>query len=428
MFALGCGASTSARDKTVVGDGTGTTTGDDTPDTPDPGDDSTTNDPDDPTSSGTIDPNGDLKPDDPKGDGDTANKTPAPTPTPTQIDPKLKTSKSRVELSDFLVKPAKQALAKKQWALAISYYSGLVAARGPGSPEALDLVFSLVQENQYQRAQLVLEEFIAHTSDPEELVKQKEALNRLQGAENPFSRDFKPVPASADAGKLYKLGREAFKKKQYADALFYYQVGSALDPDLPGFLRELGATYDKLGLVDKKVDYLGRYLLLRPFGKNSDFARKELGAHKKAYGKLTIASALPCDMVWLNEQLVPGKLPIKNLVVAPGLYTALCYNIKFDIAYFEERTVAATGSANLEFNWAVIVNKLEKPFGRIAIENVLANTRSFMRAPLGRPDGFGVVVPSDGRALELQLTSLDGSKKDTRFIKIAPGSTEVIKW
>jgi hypothetical protein len=133
--------------------------------------------------------------------------------------------------------------------------------------------------------------------------------------------------------------------------------------------------------------------------------------------------------VWLNEQPVPGKLPLKGLVVAPGRYTALCYNVKYDIAYFEQRSVAAAGAATLKFDWAVVVNKLEKPFGRISIENTLADRPgTFVQMPLGLTDGFGVVVPPDGRALEVRLTSLDGSRKDTRFIKISPGSTEVIKW
>ncbi|HUH05887.1 MAG TPA: hypothetical protein VML75_28050 [Kofleriaceae bacterium] len=424
MFALGCGGATTSAKPDEPGGPNGEVTNDDPSET---AGDSTT----DPAPDSKIDPHGDVRSGDPKaasnGGQDAVAKTPTEPASP--VDPKLKTSKSPVELSEFLVKPAKQALSKKQWALAISYYSGLVAARGPASPEALDLVFALVQESQFARAERVLEDFIRTTSDAAAKATQTDALNRLKAAENPFSRDFKPVPASADAGKVYKLGRDAFAKKQYADALFYYQVGSALDPDLPGFLRELGATYDKLGLVDKKVEYLGRYLLLRPFGKNSDFARKELGAHKKAYGKLTLASALPCDMVWLNEQPVPGKLPLKGLLVAPGRYTALCYNVKYDIAYFEERSVAAGSSATLEFNWAVLVDGLKDPFGRIAIENALAKRPgTFVRVPLGRTGGFGVVVPADGRALEVRLTSLDGSKKDTRFIKIAPGSTEVIKW
>lgn len=430
VFALGCGGgSSSARpdeptDPSADGDAGDSAepaesnpAGDPTVETPGPGSE--------------IDPNGDVKTGDPKGasNGGQAPVIKTPIAPAAPVDPKLKTSKSPVELSEFLVKPAKEALSKKQWALAISYYSGLVAARGPASPEALDLVFALVQESQYARAQRVLEDFIDSTTDVAAMETQKEALKRLKDAENPFSREFKPVPARADAGKVYKLGRDAFSKKQYADALFYYQVGSALDPDLPGFLRELGATYDKLGLVDKKIDYLGRYLLLRPFGKNSDFARKELSAHKKAYGKLTLDSAKPCDMVWLNEQPVPGKLPLKGLVVAPGRYTALCYNVKFDIAYFEESLVTAGASATLKFNWAVLVNKLENPYGRIAIENALAQRPgTFVRVPLGRSQGFGVVVPSDGRALEVRLTSLNGTKKDTRFIKIAPGSTEVIKW
>ena len=63
----------------------------------------------------------------------------------------------------------------------------------------------------------------------------------------------------------------------------------------------------------------------------------------------------------------------------------------------------------------------------------------------GRPRGFGFVemgsnedadkaireldgYQMDGRALKVQLKALDGSRRVERFLRIQPGSREVIKW
>ena len=57
-------------------------------------------------------------------------------------------------------------------------------------------------------------------------------------------------------------------------------MGYALAPDLPGFLRELGSTYDKLDAPDRKREFYRRYLVQRPFGANADVVRDELAKDK----------------------------------------------------------------------------------------------------------------------------------------------------
>ncbi len=331
--------------------------------------------------------------------------------------PKFKPSGDPVEMSKFLVGPAADAVKAKNYPLAISYYQGLVAARGKASPEAMELVEALVQENQYQRALDVLDDFIAETDDPKELRTAKTARENLAKFENPFSREFKPVYASKDAGKTFELGRKAFKAKKYADALLYYQIGLALDPGLPGFLREIGATYDKLGAVKEKVDYLGKYLWLQPFGKNAEFARKLLAKHPKLTSKISVVSPLPCDYVWLNGQLVPHKLPVKDLLVGPGYYAAICWNQGYELQYVEEIDHLEPGhKGTIKFSWAVIINQLEKPYGRVQVEDAL-NPGVMRSVPLSLASGFGIPVPADGRALKVQLTSLNGAKRETRYIR-----------
>lgn len=363
----------------------------------------------------------------PDGSGDATGDSDS-APAPAAKDAKFKPAGDPVEMSKFLVAPAEKAMKEKKYPLAIAYYQGLVAARGKASKEAMSLVEALVQENQYQRAIDVLDDFIAATDDPKALRQAKTARENLAKFENPFSREFKPVYPGKEAGEAFKLGRKAFKAKKYADALLYYQIGVALDPDLVGFLREIGATYDKLGAVKEKVDYLGKYLWLQPFGKNSDFARKLLAKHKKLTSRLSIVSPLPCDYVWLNGQLVPHKLPVKNLLVGPGYYAAICWNQSYELQYVEEIDHLDAGKqGTIKFNWAVIVNKLENPYGRVQVEDAL-NPGTMRSVPLSLSKGFGIPVPADGRALKVHITSLNGAKDQTRYIKIAPGSTEVVKW
>ncbi len=377
---------------------------------------------------------GAAQPDNPADDDDDGQAAPAergdtgPAAKPAEVEARFKTSIPPDKMSDYLEAPAKAAMKKQNWALAISLYRGLVTARGPGSPEAAELAKAWTLAGQYESARSVLADFIAATTD----VKAKKAAikerDRLEEAKNPFANQgFQVASANKEATRAFKNGRAAFKKKKYADALLYYRMGSALAPDMPGFLRELGATYDKLGADKEKTVYYQRYLHDFPFGKNAEFVRKALVKVKGATGKLTVKSALPCEDFWMQAQHPGSKLPIKNLVVPPGSYEALCINYKYQLAYYETAKVEAGKSATLSFNWAVLVNELKNPFGRIAIENSLYKDGRMTQLSIAQPEQ-GVVVPKDGRALKMVLTSLDGVKKVARDIKLQPGQREVIKW
>src|SRR5439155_26924199 len=111
----------------------------------------------------------------------------------------------------------------------------------------------------------------------------------------------------------------AFALTQYGDALVFFHMGHALAPELPGFLRELGSTYDRLGASSQKREFYRRYLVQRPFGANADAVRVELAKEKDAPGSLIITSSLPCAELWVNRQKLP-KLDLsgKGIPVAPG--------------------------------------------------------------------------------------------------------------
>jgi tetratricopeptide (TPR) repeat protein len=239
----------------------------------------------------------------------------------------------------------------------------------------------------------------------------------------------KPVPiVSIDklANQSFKLGRAAFAKKDYGDALVYYSMGYRLAPDLPGFLRELGATYDKLGAPDKKLDFYLAYLHRRPFGKNADEVRKSLANNKTALGHLTISASLPCEEVYLAAERITAKLPVKDLALAPGTYKAFCVNYKYELGDFEKVTITAGQTAQLSFAWGIIVNKLENPYGRIAVESPDQNG-TMLDLGVDQPE-LGVVVPADGHAMRMIMKDDSGAQTKECFVKIAPGQRLVVTW
>jgi tetratricopeptide (TPR) repeat protein len=338
----------------------------------------------------------------------------------------VQTAKSRGDLSGFLVRKAEAAAEKRDYGRAIVLYQALVTARGPGSPEARKLATIWTLAAQSSDAARVLEAYAAATSDPKARAEARAEATRLNANPDPFSKQLELPPLVGEAKQAFKLGRAAFGKKQFGDALVYFHMGYVLAPDLPGFLRELGATYEKLNARDKKVDFYRAYLQRRPFGKNADEVRKELSQDKGALATLSIESSLPCEDVWVNRQPVPGKLPQKKLLVAPGDYRALCLSRKYEIAIFEDITVTAGQKATLKFTWAIVVNQLTNPYGRIAIENP-KRQGTLLDLGVSSPE-IGVLLPDDGRALKMVVKDDSGSRVEERSVRIRPGERFVVKW
>jgi tetratricopeptide (TPR) repeat protein len=339
----------------------------------------------------------------------------------------VKTSKPRKELSAFLAGKAEAAEKKRDFERAIVLYQALVTARGKGGVEARELARALALAGQSEDAARVWEDYASATADPKEKAEALKEAGRLKLAPDPFSKQLRLPALAAEAKDAFKKGRAAYGKKQYGDALVYFHMGYALAPDLPGFLRELGATYEKLQARDKKIEFYRAYLLRRPFGKNADDVRKELAAHRGTLATLSLESSLTCEQVWVNGQLVPGKLPLKKIIVAPGRYKALCLSNKYELAAFERTDVAAGGEATIKFSWAIVVNKLEKPLGRIAVEMWDDPERRMLDLGVSSPE-LGVVVPPDGRAIKIVVKDDAGTRVEERSVRIRPGETFVVKW
>jgi tetratricopeptide (TPR) repeat protein len=338
----------------------------------------------------------------------------------------VKTSRSRAEISGFLADKAKTALKKGDRPRAIVLYQALAVARGPASPEAKEVARTLNLVGEIEGAARAWEGIAAATDDPAAKAEAQKEADRLKAMQDPFGKPVQLPVLAAEAKDAFKKGRAAFKKKQYGDALVYFHMGYALAPDLPGFLRELGATYDKLSAREKKAEFYRAYLLKRPFGKNADDVRKELATQKGTMALLTLETSLPCEQVWVNGQPVPGKLPQKKIIVAPGRYKVLCLSNKYEFGKFERTTIGAGGEATVKFNWAIVVNKLENPLGRFLIENA-DDPGIMMDLGVSSPQ-LGVAVPADGRALKMIVKDDAGTRVEERSVRIKPGETFVVKW
>jgi hypothetical protein len=335
------------------------------------------------------------------------------------------TKTPRDKLSEFLIAPAQKATKARDWAKAIPYYQALVVARGLGSAESKQLatLWTLAGQNE-QAVEAWTAYGSAATAETERQAAFTEA-SRLGAAPDPFADRLALTPLTVEAKQAFALGRAAFAKQAYGDALVYFHIGYALAPELPGFLRELGSTYDKLGAAGPKREFYRRYLVQRPFGANADVVRAELAKDKDVLGTLLLSSSLPCTELWVNRQRI-GKLPDKGITVAPGNYKGLCFNPKFEMALFEYATVEPGKPAAMTFRWAIVENRLERPLGRIALENPKAPGTMI---DLGiTATEVGVAAPADGHKLKMILKDDSGIRSEERMVSIAPGQRIVVKW
>ncbi|HLL20482.1 MAG TPA: hypothetical protein VK427_00040 [Kofleriaceae bacterium] len=342
-----------------------------------------------------------------------------------ELHQRVATQRTRKQLSEFLVPLARKAEKKRDWATAIPLYQALVAARGPASPEAKQLAAIWQKAGQIEQATLAWVAYGEATKGTEHDLAMTE-LRRLATQKDPLADKLELKPLTAEAKKAFAAGRASFAKKAYGDALVHFHIGAALAPELPGFLRELGATYDKLGAAPQRRELYRRYLVARPFGANADQIRAQLAKEKDVLGTLLISSSFPCTELWINRQRVTQKLPDKGLVVAPGSYKGLCFNPKYEMALFEYATVEAGKPAVMSFAWAIVENRLQRPLGRIALENPKAPG---VMIDLGiTATEIGVAAPVDGRKLKMILKDDSGMRTEERQVQVRPGQRLVIQW
>jgi hypothetical protein len=128
----------------------------------------------------------------------------------------------------------------------------------------------------------------------------------------------------------------------------------------------------------------------------------------------------------VNQQVADAKALGKALKVAPGGYDGFCLDEAHEFGMWAHADVVAGGDSTMKFEWALIVNKLAKPMGRIRIENP---EDPGVMMDLGiSSDTVGVQVPSDGRALVYTCVDDSGEKTKSDHIKLEAGQTIEIKW
>lgn len=352
---------------------------------------------------------------------------PAPAPAAAgELFDSVATKTPRAELAKFLVARAQKAAKARDWAHAIPLYQALVVARGPGSAEAKQLATLWTLAGQNEDAAAAWAAYASAVADKNERDAALGEAARLGQTPDPFADKLALAELAGEAKQAFALGRVAFRKQQYGDALVYFHIGYALAPDLPGFLRELGSTYEKLGAVAQRREFYRRYLAQRPFGVNADVVRAELAKDRDVLGTLLVSASLPCSELWINRQRIVGKLPDKGLLVAPGSYKGLCFNPKYEMALFEYTTVEPGKPASLQFRWAIVVNELEHPLGRIALENPKAPGTMI---DLGiTATEVGVAVAADGRKLKMIVKDDTATRVEERMVQIDPGQKFVVKW
>lgn len=333
------------------------------------------------------------------------------------------TKKSRADLSASLLAAAAKAVKAKDYARAIPLYEAIVIARGAASPEMKQLAVLWTEAGQVRQAADVWQRIADAASPGTDRNGALETAKQLMTNYDPLADKLELTEMTTEAKAMFAAGRTAFAAKNYGDALVDFHMGYALAPDLAGFLRELGATYDKLGGTAPKREFYRRYLVNRPFGGNSEAIRAELG--KENLGTLTMSSSLPCSEMWLNREKVK-KLPDKGFVVAPGEYKGLCFNPKYEMALFEYATVEPGKTATMAFRWAIIENQLDKPYGRIALENPKA-AGVMIDLGITSPE-IGVAVPNDGHALKMILKDDSGIRTEARSVRIEAGQHLIVKW
>jgi tetratricopeptide (TPR) repeat protein len=330
-----------------------------------------------------------------------------------------------VKLSEFLVKPAEQAVKDRNFSRAIALYRGIVAIRGDGDEMVWKLAEAWQLAGRFTQAADELTRYENAVTDPEKKESAADQIKKLAAQTEGYDSYRKLLIGGADkeAKQAFALGTQYANKKQWLEASLLFRAGVIMAPDVVGNIRKLGDAYDKLGKADEANQFFNRYLRQHPFGKNADEVRHRLQLAKQV-GSMAIESALPCEQVWVNGQQAPMKLPVKKIDMAAGDYKLLCYSEKYHFAQYAYGTVAVGGAVTVSFQWAIVKNKLD-PWGRIALED--PNNPKVM-VDVGQWDEFGVQVPDDRRSLKVHLKAGDGSQEKDILVKLEAGKTVEITW
>jgi tetratricopeptide (TPR) repeat protein len=327
------------------------------------------------------------------------------------------------DLAAFLVPPAEAALRQRQLGLAVPLWRGVVAIRGEGDDAAVKLADAWALAGEYDEAAEQLTRYAQTTSDERKGSEARERAVELGERPRGFAAEpLRLMAATRQAREAMARGERLRRGGRVEDAVKLFRAAIELAPDDVAAYRALAGAYAALGREQEARDLLVRYLRLRPFGKQADATRKQLGG-SGVLGKLAVKSSFPCDEVWVNRQKLPPRTR-GDLVVAPGKYRLLCYSGRYHFARYLDLEVPAAGRVVAEFRWALLLNRLD-PWGRIVIENPDRENQMY---DVGLWDEVGVPVPEDGRVLKVTLRAGDDSRSKETELRLEPGKRYSLAW
>jgi tetratricopeptide (TPR) repeat protein len=321
---------------------------------------------------------------------------------------------------DWLGEAALKAKQERNYSRAVSLLKGAAAWSGDHPDVVYALADTYELAGQADEAADTYKRFleVAPKSDSRRPHAQSE-LDRLRKVEaaqlNPFVDSvFKPTPATDEAKRVFGDGQKLLKQQKTKEAITLFETAAFLDPDLPGPYRVLGGLYGKIGQPKKKVEFLTKYLQVKPDGPISDMVRKDLRQEKAPLGKLTMETTYPCQ-IEINGRPLGKKTPVKGFELPEGRYY-----VTFDCSepYHLERHARAEVAANKEvtkqFKFGIVKPALT-PWARVRVD--------------GKDQGlFDEIALPEGKH-HIELRAHDGSHEKELDLDVVAGKTiKIDKW
>ncbi len=321
---------------------------------------------------------------------------------------------------DWLGEAALKAKQEHNYGRAVSLLRGASAFSGQHPDVLFALADTYELAGQLDEAIDAYGQFLEHAAESDaRRAKAQSELTRLKKVAaahlNPFVDSvFKPAPATDEAKRAFADGQKLLKQKKLPEAILLFETSAFLDPDLPGPYRVLGGLYGKIGQPKKKVEFLTKYLQIKPDGPISDLVRKDLRASGAPLGRLNLESTFPCG-VEINGRAIGKRTPLKGLELPAGRYY-----VTFDCAepYHLERHARADVAAGKDttklFRFGLIRSELS-PWARVRVD--------------GKDQGLWDEIALPEGKHHFEFRAHDGSKEKEVDIDVIAGKTiKVDKW
>ena len=255
------------------------------------------------------------------------------------------TKKSRAELSQFLVAPAREAPPRRATGRTRSRSTRRSSSRAARrSPEAKQLatLWTLAGQNERRRRG------VERRTPPRSPTRRSTATRspRPRGSparpiRSPTSSRSPAIAAEAQA-RVHARPRRVRARSSTATRSSTSTWATRSRPTCPASCASSARPTTSSAPTRPQARVLPP--LPRPAPVRRERRRRPRRARARTRtrsARCSSSSSLPCTELWVNRQQITGKLPDKGIVVAPGSYKGLCFNPKYEMALFEYATVEA---------------------------------------------------------------------------------------